>query len=145
MSFMTDVAGLEIGQVRLWSMLLSIWDAVNDPIIGRLVDRTQTRWGKYRPHMVVGALCWALTIVLLSMSPALCRGGWPIMWRDGLFSVFYTQFTVPWQALNSVMSQDVHQRNLLLTSRQLVGAVATSAVGLLAVPVVSRFSSAQAG
>lgn len=146
MSFMTDVAGLEIGQVGLWSMLLSIWDAVNDPIIGRLVDRTQSRWGKYRPHMVVGALCWALTIVLLFYVPGFAPGRMAYYVAVmALFSVFYTQFTVPWQALNSVMSRDVHQRNLLLTSRQLVGAVATSAVGLLAVPVVSRFSSAQTG
>ena len=59
--------------------------------------------------------------------------------------MFYTQFTVPWQALNSVMSRDVHQRNLLLTSRQMVGAVATSAVGLFVVPVVSRFEDVRHG
>lgn len=147
MNFMTDVAGLNIGAVGIWTMLLSVWDAINDPIVGRLVDRTETRWGKYRPHMIIGSLCWAATILLLFCVPSFAGAGRMAYYVVvmALFAVFYTQFTVPWQALNSVMSRDVHQRNLLLTSRQLVGAVATSAVGLFAVPVVSRFQNARQG
>ena len=147
MNFMTDVAGLNIGTVGVWTMLLSVWDAINDPIVGRLVDRTETRWGKYRPHMVAGSLCWAITILLLFCIPPLAETGRMAYYVVimALFAVFYTQFTVPWQALNSVMSRDVHQRNLLLTSRQLVGAVATSAVGLFVVPVVFRFQDVQQG
>ena len=147
MKFMTDVAGLNVGTVGIWTMLLSIWDAVNDPIIGRIVDRTETRWGKYRPHMVVGCLFWAITILLLFCVPPFAESGRMAYYVVvmALFAVFYTQFTVPWQALNSVMSRDVHQRNLLLTSRQLVGAVATSAVGLFVVPVVSRFQNIYQG
>ena len=147
MNFMTDVAGLNIGVVGVWTMLLSVWDAINDPIVGRIVDRTETRWGKYRPHMVMGALCWAVMILLLFCIPSFGETGRMAYYVVvmALFAVFYTQFTVPWQALNSVMSRDVHQRNLLLTSRQLVGAVATSAVGLFVVPVVSRFEDVRHG
>lgn len=147
LNFMTDVAGLDIGAAGAWSMLLSIWDAINDPIVGRLVDRTETRWGKYRPHMILGALCWAVTIILMFAIPPFSGAGRMAYYVIimALFAIFYTQFTVPWQALNSVMTHDVHQRNLLLTSRQLVGAVATSAVGLFAVPVVSLFPDARIG
>ena len=111
------------------------------------MDRTETRWGKYRPHMVMGALCWAVMILLLFCIPSFGETGRMAYYVVvmALFAVFYTQFTVPWQALNSVMSRDVHQRNLLLTSRQLVGAVATSAVGLFVVPVVSRFEDVRHG
>lgn len=61
------------------------------------------------------------------------------------YSVFYTQFTVSWQALNSVMSTDVNQRNVLLTSRQLAGFISGSLVGACTMPIVSRFSDERAG
>lgn len=148
MNFMTDVGGLPIAAVGFWSMLLSFWDAVNDPIIGSLVDRTNTRrFGKYRPHMIFGSIFWAVTILLLFMVPP-GSGTVRLIYYlivMALFSVFYTQFTIPWQALNSVMSRDPYQRNLLLASRQLVGAFATSAVGLFTIPVVSSFDDVRTG
>ena len=62
MSFMSDVAGVPVSVAGVISMLMSVWDAVNDPIIGHLADRTNTRrWGRYRPHMLLGALCMAVT------------------------------------------------------------------------------------
>ncbi|MCI8639176.1 MAG: MFS transporter [Coprococcus sp.] len=148
MNFMTDVGRLPIAAVGFWNMFLSIWDAVNDPIIGRFVDGTNTkRFGKYRPHMIFGSLLWAVTILLLFIVPPgseHVRMAYYLVVL-ALFSVFYTEFTIPWQALNSVMSRDPHQRNLLLTSRQIVGAFATSAVGLFTVPVVSHFTSVRIG
>lgn len=148
MSFMSDVAGVPVGVAGVISMLMSVWDAVNDPIIGHLADRTNTRrWGRYRPHMLLGALCMAVTVVLMFVVPPLSVGGRTVYYGVvlALFSVFFTQFTVPWQALNSVMSTNAHQRNRLLVSRQLVGAVATSMVGLLTVPLVTRFSDPHRG
>lgn len=148
MNFMTDIGRLPIAAVGFWNMFLSFWDAVNDPIIGRLVDRTNTkRFGKYRPHMIFGSLFWAVMILLLFTVPPgtdHIRMAYYLVVL-ALFSVFYTEFTIPWQALNSVMSRDPHQRNLLLTSRQLVGAFATSAVGLFTIPVVSRFKNVRLG
>lgn len=148
MNFMTDLAGLPIGLVGTCSMLMSIWDAVNDPMIGKIVDGTNTkRWGKYRPHMIFGALGLAVTILLQFWVPPLSSGGLIFYYCAVmmLLSVFFTQFTVPWQALNSVLSGDAHERNLLLTSRQLSGAVATSAVGLFTIPVITHFKRASTG
>jgi len=148
MNFLSDVAGMPILTVGAWSMLLTIWDAINDPIIGRLADRTNTRrFGKYRPHMMMGSIFLAFTLLMMFSVPNLSMTGKLIYYIFALaiFSVFSTQFTVPWQALNSVMSQDAHQRNLLLTSRQFVGAFATSAVGLFVLPVVERFENPRTG
>jgi len=148
MNFMTDIGGLPIAAVGFWNMFLSFWDAINDPIIGHLVDKTNTRrFGKYRPHMIFGSLFWGVTILLLFLVPPgsnRIRMAYYLIVL-ALFSVFYTEFTIPWQALNSVMSRNPHQRNLLLTSRQLVGAFATSAVGLFTIPVVSRFQNPRHG
>ena len=148
MSFMTDVAGVPIGIVGILSMAMSVWDAVNDPVIGHIADNTRTkRWGRYRPHMLMGAVGLAATLVLQFVAPPFSGNGRIVYYGVvmALFSVFFTQFTVPWQALNSVMSGNPHQRNQLLVARQLVGAVATSMVGLLAAPLVTSFRDPSAG
>ncbi|WP_294147270.1 MFS transporter [uncultured Clostridium sp.] len=148
MNFLTDVAGLNIGVVGTLTMLLTIWDAINDPIIGGLADRTNTkRWGKYRPHMIMGCIMWAFIMMVLFFVPDISTTGKLVYYTIALifYSVFYTQFTVSWQALNSVMSTDVNQRNILLTSRQLAGFISGALVGACTMPIVSRFSSEKTG
>lgn len=120
MNFMSDVAGLHVGAVGVLNTLLIIWDAINDPIIGGIADRTNTkRFGKYRPHMIMGVLLWAVIMVMLFTVPSLPETGMWIYYIIALllYSVFYTQFTVPWQALNSAMTRDPQERNLMLTCR----------------------------
>lgn len=148
MSFMTDVAGVSAGVVGILSMAMTIWDAINDPIIGHIADNTNLRrFGRYRPHMIVGALLMAVTLLMMFHVPALSMTGSVVYYGIvlALFSVFFTQFTVPWQALNSVMSVDANQRNRLLAARQMTGAVSTSLVALLTVPLVSRFANVRTG
>jgi len=148
MSFMSDVAGIPVGLVGVISMIMSIWDAVNDPIIGHIADNTSTRrWGRYRPHMLMGAVGLAVTIMMMFWIPNLPVTGKLVYYGISLalFSVFFTQFTVPWQAMNSIISTNTHQRNKLLVSRQVIGAVATSLVGLTTAPLVTHFSDVRTG
>lgn len=148
MNFLTDVAGLNISVVGTLTMLLTIWDAINDPIIGGVADRTNTkRWGKYRPHMIMGCIMWAFIMMVLFFVPDISSTGKLVYYTIALifYSVFYTQFTVSWQALNSVMSTDVNQRNVLLTSRQLAGFISGALVGACTMPIVSSFSSEKTG
>ena len=142
MNFMSDVAGLHVGAVGILNTLLIIWDAINDPIIGGIADRTNTkRWGKYRPHMIMGILLWAVIMVMLFTVPDLPETGMWIYYIVALllYSVFYTQFTVPWQALNSAMTRDPQERNLMLTCRQYGGFIAG------AVPIVQKSADPRTG
>ena len=52
MIFLTDTFGVPAGAAGVIMVLASIWDAINDPIMGTLADRTKTRWGKYRPYFL---------------------------------------------------------------------------------------------
>lgn len=148
MNFMSDVAGLHVGAVGLLNTLLIIWDAINDPIIGGIADRTNTkRWGKYRPHMMMGILMWAVIMVALFTVPNIPKTGQWIYYITALllYSVFYTQFTVPWQALNSAMTHDPKERNLMLTCRQYGGSIAGAAVGIFVIPIVGRAANPKTG
>ena len=148
MNFMSDVAGLHVGAVGVLNTLLIIWDAINDPIIGGIADRTNTkRFGKYRPHMIMGVLLWAVIMVMLFTVPSLPETGMWIYYIIALllYSVFYTQFTVPWQALNSAMTRDPQERNLMLTCRQYGGFIAGAVVGIITMPIVDRSANPKTG
>ena len=148
MNFMSDVAGLHVGAVGILNTLLIIWDAINDPLIGGIADRTNTkRWGKYRPHMIMGILLWAVIMVMLFTVPDLPETGMWIYYIVALllYSVFYTQFTVPWQALNSAMTRDPQERNLMLTCRQYGGFIAGAVVGVITIPIVQKSADPRTG
>ena len=148
MNFMSDVAGLHVGAVGVLNTLLIIWDAINDPIIGGIADRTNTkRFGKYRPHMIMGVLLWAVIMVMLFTVPSLPETGMWIYYIIALllYSVFYTQFTMPWQALNSAMTRDPQERNLMLTCRQYGGFIAGAVVGIITMPIVQRSANPKTG
>lgn len=148
MNFMSDVAGLHVGAVGILNTLLIIWDAINDPIIGGIADRTNTkRWGKYRPHMIMGILLWVVIMVMLFTVPDLPETGMWIYYIVALllYSVFYTQFTVPWQALNSAMTRDPQERNLMLTCRQYGGFIAGAVVGVITIPIVQKSADPRTG
>ena len=148
MNFMSEVAGLHVGAVGILNTLLIIWDAINDPIIGGIADRTNTkRWGKYRPHMIMGILLWAVIMVMLFTVPDLPETGMWIYYIVALllYSVFYTQFTVPWQALNSAMTRDPQERNLMLTCRQYGGFIAGAVVGVITIPIVQKSADPRTG
>ncbi len=148
MNFMSDVAGLHVGAVGILNTLLIIWDAINDPIIGGIADRTNTkRWGKYRPHMIMGILLWAVIMVMLFTVPDLPETGMWIYYIVALllYSVFYTQFTVPWQALDSAMTRDPQERNLMLTCRQYGGFIAGAVVGVITIPIVQKSADPRTG
>lgn len=148
MNFMSDVAGLHVGAVGILNTLLIIWDAINDPIIGGIADRTNTkRWGKYRPHMIMGIFLWAIIMVMLFTVPNFSQTGLWIYYIVALllYSVFFTQFTVPWQALNSAMTHDPQERNLMLTCRQYGGFIAGAVIGIITIPIVQRSADPKTG
>lgn len=140
MNFMTDIAGVSAAVIGTWMMLITIFDAINDPIIGGMADRTNTKWGKYRPWMIFGSVALAVVIVMQFTNPNL--GNANLIYFIivmVLFSITFTSVQVSWQALNSVMATDPNERNRLLASRQFLGLVASNAIGIFTIPVVTYF------
>ena len=63
-NFYTDVFGITAGAAATILMVARLWDAFADPIVGVLADRTNTRWGKFRPWVLFTALPWCIVMVL---------------------------------------------------------------------------------
>lgn len=123
MYFLTNVAMLPAAVVGSMMMLGTVFDAVNDPIIGGIVDRHQSRIGKYRPFLLFGGFLTAMVSVLRYMVPDLGQTGKIVYYMIllCLFSVGFTACTLPWQAMMSVLTPDYHERNVLLSTRSISG------------------------
>ncbi len=64
MIFYTDVFGISMSAVATLMLVSRFWDAINDPIIGTLTDKTHTQWGRFRPWLLFGAPITALVLIL---------------------------------------------------------------------------------
>lgn len=111
--FYTDVFGLTAAAAASMMFIIKIINAFTDPMIGALADRTSTRWGKFRPYLMWGALPLAGAAVLTYTTPDLSGDG-KLMWAYAtylLMMVCYTCINIPYNALSGVMSSDPQQRS----------------------------------
>lgn len=111
--FYTDVFGLTAGAAASMMFIIKIVNAFTDPMIGAAADRTSTRWGKFRPYLIWGALPLAGAAVLTYTTPDLSHGG-KTVWAYAtylLMMVCYTCVNIPYNALSGVMSSDPQQRS----------------------------------
>ena len=133
MAFLTEIVGLDARLIGVSNTLLTIWDAVNDIIIGNIADRTNTRMGKYRPHMLWGILLWTVISIMMFLKVDFGGSGTMAYYIILLtvWSVACTGFVLPWQSLNSVMSTDVGQRNKMLMLRTVLGTLAGTLLGVV--------------
>src|SRR4030042_4635825 len=73
--YYTDVFGIDAAVAVTMFLLTRLWDAINDPIMGLICDRTKTRWGKYRPYLLWMAIPYGIFGYLIFANPALGQTG----------------------------------------------------------------------
>lgn len=115
MIFYTDVYGISAAAAASMMFVIKIINAFTDPLIGAAADRTDTRFGKFRPYLVWMALPLTGAAVLTYTTPALGETG-KIAWAYGsylLMMVCYTGINIPYNALSGVMSGDPQERSTI--------------------------------
>jgi len=111
--FMTDVFGIAAGAAGLIMTLATVWDAINDPILGGLADRTRTRWGTYRPYLLFVPLPLAIVATLLFAAPDLSAAG-KVAYAAILYicyGMLVTCIEIPFYALLPTMTKNEMERN----------------------------------
>lgn len=131
--FYAQEAGLSLGLVGAIFMLSRIWDAVNDPLIGVLSDRTRSRFGRRKPWIAAGAPVFALAALAI-FAPGLFGVKPGAAWLAGWLFVFYLGWTmvqIPLSAWGGELSTQYHQRSRIQTFGHV-----SAALGLLTVLVL---------
>lgn len=120
MPYMTNFMGIAAGAAGAIFALSKIYDAVTDPLMGVISDKTRTRWGRHRPYLVLGAVVSALSILALFAPPEIVTGDmavWYMLFGLVLYSTGYTIFNVPYLAMPAEMTQNYHERSFLMSWR----------------------------
>ncbi len=119
LKFYVDVFGISPAAAATMFGVTRILDIVTDPLIGILSDRTQSRWGRYRPWILIGSIPLGVTGYLMFITPDLDEGGKLVFaWVTySLALLLYTIVQIPYSALMGVMTPDVKQRTELSTFR----------------------------
>lgn len=139
--FYTDVFGLAPASMASLFFLTRILDTVFDPIVGMVADRTQTRWGKFRPYILWFVVPFGVCGTLAFVTPPFGAGG-KLVWAYityGLIGLVYSAINLPYSALMGVISPSSEERTKV-SSFRFVGAYSAGlVVSLCTMPLVSFF------
>src|ERR1035437_10121122 len=142
-NFYTDVFGLSASAAAAILLWPRLWDAVADPIVGVLADRTETRWGKFRPWILFTAVPWFIIMILAYTTPK----GWSIgalaayaVITNTMLMTIYSMNNMPYSALGGVMTGDVNERAKLNSFRFIAVNAAQFIVGGFTLPLVAKLA-----
>ena len=141
--FYSNVFGLSLVDAGILVLVTRIWDAVSDPMMGIIADRTQTRWGKYRPYLLFVAPLFSIAGILLFTTPDWSYGAKLIYAYITyiLMMTIYTAINVPYGAMLGVMTDD-SQEKTVFSSFRMFFAYGGSFIALAAwEPLVNFFKS----
>lgn len=135
--FYTDVYGLDAGIVGALFLVIRIFDAFSDPVMGAICDRTRTRWGKFRPWLLWMAVPFGLGAVLMFTTPDLSMNGKIIYaWVTYLvMSLIYTAINIPYCSVAGVITLNQKERLGCLSWRFFLNGLATLIVSSSILPL----------
>ena len=141
MLYYTDAVGLLPGAVAMIMLGTRLFDAFNDPIMGSIVDRTRSRWGKLRPYLLFSPLPIAIfTVICFTTLPGAdytARLIYAIVTYN-IWAILYTILDVPYWGLSTAMTSDTHKRATMLTIARLACTLGGGLI-TLTVPIIVGF------
>ena len=143
--YYTDYAGVSALAVGTIMMISRVFDGISDIVMGVIVDRTKSKFGKARPWLLRMCIPFAISGVLLFSVPT----GWAatpkliyvFVTYNLVSTVIYTAINVPYSALNALMTQDPYERSVLSIFRNLLATAGTLIINTFTLPLVERFGN----
>ena len=117
--FYTDVIGIDIAVAGVLLFGVRLFDAITDPVMGSLSDRTRSRFGRRRPYILAGSILLAIALLFLFNPPSTATPWstvWFGFWIYALF-LFWTLVTVPYESLGPEITYDYNARTALFAWR----------------------------
>lgn len=147
--FLTDVIRLAPGLAGTAVLVAKLWDAVNDPLMGAISDRTRTRLGRRRPYILGGAVLLIPIMALLWLPfPVLDSQVGKMLWAMLSYigyNTVQTVMAVPYASMSTEITTDYDERNKVNTTRLLFSTVASASVTLLGAWLFGQYRSGNMG
>ena len=147
MIFYTDVFGLSMSAVATLMLFSRFWDAINDPIIGGLSDKTHTRWGRYRPWLLFATPLTALVLILTFWAHPDWSQTHKIIYMAVTYCILvlgYTCVNIPYGTLCGAMTQNMTERAQINTSRSVSAMIAIGIINIITIPLIEWLGNGNA-
>lgn len=143
MFYYTDYAGISALAVGTIMMISRIFDGFSDIIMGVIVDRTKSKYGKARPWLLRMCIPFAISGILLFSVPTSWSSTPKLVYvfitYNLVSTIVYTAINVPYSALNALMTQDPYERSVLSIFRNLLATAGTLVINTFTLPLVEFF------
>lgn len=143
MVFYTDVFGITAAAAGTMMLVTKFIDAMTDTGMGMIVDRTHTKWGQGRPYFLFGAVPFAVFTMMTFFIPNFGSTG-KLVWAYVTYCLLCTAYTVVNIPLNTIvprLTSDIHERDVLVSTRMICAMIGTAIVMTITTPLVKYFGA----
>lgn len=140
MFYFTDVVGLAPAFVGTLFLVARMWDAINDPAMGMLVDNTRTRWGKFRPWILIGTILNAIVLVAMFTKPNGLEGKSLYAYVSVVYILWgmtYTIMDIPYWSMIPSLSKDKKEREQIAVIPRIFASAAWLSLGSFGLPIIA--------
>lgn len=144
--FYTDVVGISAGIVGILMLISRVWDGISDIIMGSIIDKTDTKWGKARPWILYLAVPFGISTVLLFTVPQNFSNLLKIIYifiTYNFMVVMFTGVVIPYGTLNTLITRDINERSKLNLYRMFFAQIGGLIVGTCTLPLVKVYGNTQ--
>ena len=146
--YFQDILGVSAIAMGVILLVARIFDAFNDPIMGIIVAKTKTRWGKFRPWLLIGTITNAVILVLMFSAPPSLDGGGLVAYAAVtyiLWGVTYTMMDIPYWSMIPAFTKGGKEREGLSALARSCAGVGSAIVTIITVMAVSAIGTAMVG
>lgn len=141
MIFYSDVIGISMSAVAGLMLFSRFWDAINDPIVGGFTDRTKSRWGRYRPWLLIAAPITAMVLMATFWAHPDWSNTAKIIYMSVTYCILvlgYTCVNIPYGTLCGAMTQNIEERAKINTFRSVSAMIAIEIINIITLPLISK-------
>lgn len=144
MIYFTDLVGLAPAFVGGLFLVVRLWDAINDPMMGMVVDNTRTRWGKFRPWILIGTILNAVTLMFLFKKPVSLGGSSLYIYYSIIYVLWgmsYTVMDIPYWSMLPSLSKTKEERDQMSVIPRIFASCAWLVIGTFGLAIVSKLGN----